>query len=197
MMIHIRTETCSCILYIATNWNIVVFMTVCIQNVPKPMSQISPGFFPPLIKQKCSYQHGSKSEQVPRYPLTFVRASFEYYIRCSNERGNEFASFPQTLRYVRKCSATWKSTIRKCFLIQTPCLMWIAIGTTVEEVNVCHLSKRVVFGLHHESNTSTHFNCSELSISSDGLYGAVMVLFTWPCLHTTHWIWVIGYPSVR
>ena len=41
-------------------------------------------------------------------------------------------------------------------LIQTPCLMCIAIGTTVEEVNVCHLSKRVVFGLHHESNTSTH-----------------------------------------
>jgi len=28
-----RTETCSCILYIATNWNIVVFMTVCIYRV--------------------------------------------------------------------------------------------------------------------------------------------------------------------
>ena len=26
----------------------------------------------PLIKQKSSYQHGSKSEQVPRYPLTFT-----------------------------------------------------------------------------------------------------------------------------
>jgi hypothetical protein len=49
--------------------------------------------------------------------------------------------------------------------------MCIAIATTVE-VKVCHLSKRVVFGLHHESNTSTHFNCSELSTSSDGLYGA-------------------------
>ena len=40
--------------------------------------------------------------------------------------------------------------------------MCIATGTTEEEVNVCHLRKRVVFGLHHESNTSTHFNCSEL-----------------------------------
>ena len=36
--------------------------------------------------------------------------------------------------------------------------MCIAVGTTVEEVDVCHLSKRVVFGLHHESNTSNHFN---------------------------------------
>ena len=75
--------------------------------------------------------------------------------------GNEFASFPQTLRYARNCSDTRKLTIRKCFLIQMPCLMCIAIGTTVEEVNVCHLNKRVLFGLHHESNTSTHFNCSE------------------------------------
>jgi len=48
--------------------------------------------------------------------------------------------------------------------------MCTAVGTTVEEVNVCHFSKRVVFGLHHESNTSTHFNCSQLSTSSDGLY---------------------------
>jgi len=54
--------------------------------------------------------------------------------------------------------------------------MCIAIGTTVEEVNVCNLSKRVVFGLHLESNTSTHFNCSELSTSSDGLYDAVVCL---------------------
>ena len=50
--------------------------------------------------------------------------------------------------------------------------MCIAIGTTVEEVNVCDLRKRIVFGLHHKSYTSTHFNCSELSTSSDGLYGA-------------------------
>ena len=35
------------------------------------MSQTSPGYSPPLIKQKSSYQHGSKSEQVPRYPLLF------------------------------------------------------------------------------------------------------------------------------
>jgi len=33
------------------------------------MSQTSPGYSPPLIRQKSSYQHGSKSEQVPRYPL--------------------------------------------------------------------------------------------------------------------------------
>ena len=52
--------------------------------------------------------------------------------------------------------------------------MCIAIGTTAKEVNVCHLSKRVVFGLHHESNTSTHFNCSELGTSSDDLYSAVV-----------------------
>ena len=102
-----------------------------------------------------------------------MRVSFEHYIRCSNECGNEFASFPQTLRYARNCSATWKATIRKCFLIQTPCLMCIAIGKTVE-VNVCHLRKRVVFGLHHESNTGTRFKCSELSTSSDGLYGAAV-----------------------
>ena len=38
-------------------------------DVPKPMSQTSPGCSPPLIKQKSSYQHGSKSKQVPRYPL--------------------------------------------------------------------------------------------------------------------------------
>ena len=66
--------------------------------------------------------------------------------------------FPQTLRFVRKCSAAWKSTIRKCFLKQTPCLICIAVGTTVEEVDVCHLSKHVVFDLHHETNTSNHFN---------------------------------------
>ena len=116
-----------------------------------------------------------------------MRVSVEYYIRCTNECGNEFASFPQTLRYAPYCSATWKSTIRKCFLIQTPCLICIAIDTTVEEVNVYHLSKRVVFGLHHESNTSTHFNCSELSTSSDGLYGAVV------CSRDTAYALLTGY----
>jgi len=145
------------------------------------MSQNSPGYSPPLIKQKSSYQYGSKSEQF------HVRVSFEYYIRCSNEGGNKFASFPQTLRYERKCSATWKSTIRKCFLIQTPCLMCIVNGTTAKEVNVCHLSKRVVFGHHHESNTSTHFKCSELSTSSDGLYGAVV------CSRETAYALLTGY----
>jgi len=87
---------------------------------------------------------------------------------------NECASFPQTLRYVRKCSAAWKLTIRKCFLIQTPCLTCIVVGTAIEEGDVCHLSKRVVFGLHHELNTSNHFKCSELSTSSDCLYGATV-----------------------
>jgi len=33
------------------------------------MSQTFPGYSPPPLKQKSSYQHGSKSEQVPRYPL--------------------------------------------------------------------------------------------------------------------------------
>jgi len=33
------------------------------------MSQTFPGYSPPPIKQKRSYQHASKSEQVPRYPL--------------------------------------------------------------------------------------------------------------------------------
>jgi hypothetical protein len=57
---------------------------VNIQDVPKLMSQTSPGYSPPLIKQKCSYQHGSKSEQVPRYPLTFMCGyPLRYYIRCS------------------------------------------------------------------------------------------------------------------
>ena len=109
--------------------------------------------------------------------------------------GNECASFPQTLRYARKCSAAWKSTIRKCFLIQTPCLMCIAVGTTVEEVDVCHLSKCVVSGLHDESNASNHFNYSELSTSSDCFYGAV-VCSRDTTYAPTHWIRVIAFPSV-
>ena len=161
------------------------------------MSQTSPGYSPSLIKQKRSYQHGVQKwtgSEISTY--VHVRVSFEYYIRCSNECGNEFVSFSQMLRYARNCSAIWKSTIRKYFLIQTPCLMCIAIGTTVEEVNVYHLRKRVVFGLHHESNTITHFNCSELSTSSDGLYGAVV------CSRDTAYALLTGYelfayPSVR
>ena len=54
--------------------------------------------------------------------------------------------------------------------------MCIAVGTTVEEVDVSHLGKRVVFGLHHESNTRNHFNCSELSTYSDCLYSAIVHL---------------------
>ena len=49
------------------------YCTDHIQGVPKPMAQTSHGYSPPLIKQKSSYQHGSKSERVPRYPLTFMR----------------------------------------------------------------------------------------------------------------------------
>ena len=33
------------------------------------MSQTFPGYSPPPIKQKSAYQDGSKSEQVPIYPL--------------------------------------------------------------------------------------------------------------------------------
>jgi hypothetical protein len=33
------------------------------------MSHTFPGYSPPPVKQKRSYQHRSKSEQVPRYPL--------------------------------------------------------------------------------------------------------------------------------
>ena len=66
--------------------------------------------------------------------------------------------------------------------------MCIAVGTTVEEVNVSHRSKRVVFGRHHESDTSTHFiNCSELSTSSDGLYGTVI------CSRDTPYALLTGY----
>jgi len=64
--------------------------------------------------------------------------------------------------------------------------MRIVIGTKVE-VNVCHLSKRVVFGLHHESNKNTHLNCSELSTSSDGRYGAVV------CSRDTPYALLTGY----
>jgi len=48
-------------------------MYVCvfkyIQGVSIPMSQTFPGYSPPQNKQKSSYQHGSKNEQVPRYPV--------------------------------------------------------------------------------------------------------------------------------
>ena len=40
-----------------------------ISFVSKPMSQTFPGYSPPPIKQKSSYQRGSKREQVPRYSL--------------------------------------------------------------------------------------------------------------------------------
>ena len=93
---------------------------VHIQGVSKPMSQTVSGYSPPPInplnaelnlichllalleahhilhvsrirvKQKSSYQHGSKSEQVPSYRLTFMCwYPFEYYIRfCLNFRAS-------------------------------------------------------------------------------------------------------------
>jgi hypothetical protein len=73
--------------------------------------------------------------------------------------------------------------------------MCIAVGATVEEVDVHYLSKRVVFGIHYESNTSNHFNCSELSKSSDCFCGAVVC--SRDTTYATHWIRVIAYPSVR
>jgi hypothetical protein len=71
----------------------------------------------------------------------------------------------------------------------------IEVGTTVQEVEVCHLCKRVVFDLHHESNTSNHFNCSQFSTSSDCLYGAAVC----SCISAytpTDLIPVISYHSV-
>ena len=66
--------------------NIVMLIKIIImfvQGVSKPMSQTVSGYSPPPIKQKSSYQHGSKSEQVPRYRLMFMCwYPFEYYIRC-------------------------------------------------------------------------------------------------------------------
>jgi len=69
------------------------------------------------------------------------------------------------------------------------------VGTTVEQVEVCYLSKRVDLGLHHESNTSKHFNCSELSTSSDCFYGAVVC--SRDTAYATPWFRVIAYTSVR
>ena len=66
--------------------------------------------------------------------------------------------------------------------------MCIATGTTVEEANVCHLRKRVVFGLRHESNASTHFNCSVLStLATAFMVGAVV------CSRDTAYALLTGY----
>jgi hypothetical protein len=71
---------CTCI----ESNNFKILRSIHIQGVSKPMSQTFPGYYPPPLKQKSSYQHGSKSEQVPRYWLTFMCwYPFEYYIRCS------------------------------------------------------------------------------------------------------------------
>ena len=47
----------------------VIHVSVYIQGVSIPMSQTFPGYSPPQNKQKSSYQHGSKNEQFPRYPV--------------------------------------------------------------------------------------------------------------------------------
>ena len=48
------------------------------------MSQTFSGYSPTQNKQKSSYQHGSKNEQVSRYRLTFMCwYPFEYHVRCS------------------------------------------------------------------------------------------------------------------
>jgi len=65
--------------------------------------------------------------------------------------------------------------------------MCVTVGTTVEEVDVGHLSKHVVLGLHHESNISNHFNYSKLSTSSDCLFGAI-VCSRDTGYAPTHWI---------
>ena len=54
-----------------TYWNTTIRNTNNIQGVPKPMSQTSPGYSPPLIKQK-KFLSTWVQEQVPRYPLTFM-----------------------------------------------------------------------------------------------------------------------------
>jgi hypothetical protein len=38
------------------------------------------------------------------------------------------------------------------FVDQRSCLKYVEVGTTVQEVDVCYLCKRAVFGSHHESN---------------------------------------------
>jgi hypothetical protein len=60
LSIAASTETVCMYIYIY------IYIYVC---VSKPMSQTFPGYSPPPIKPKSSYEHGSKSEQVPRYPL--------------------------------------------------------------------------------------------------------------------------------
>ena len=47
----------------------VIHVSVYIQGVSIPMSQTFPGYSQPQNKQKSSYQHGSKNEQFPRYPV--------------------------------------------------------------------------------------------------------------------------------
>ena len=46
-----------------------IYIYIYIQGVSIPMSQTFPGYSPPQNKQKSSYQHGSKNEQFPRYPV--------------------------------------------------------------------------------------------------------------------------------
>jgi hypothetical protein len=125
-----------------------------IQSVSKPMSQTFPGYSPPPLKQKSSYQHGSKSEQVPRYRLTFMCwYPFEYYIRCS--KCWPFAAthpFPADVALRAKMFGCMQVDDSERFL-DTGALPHVHCRWHGRRRSGClPLSKRVVFGLHHESN---------------------------------------------
>ena len=49
--------------------NIPLYCFCNIQGVSIPMSQTFPGYYQSQNKQKRSYQHGSKNEHVPTYPV--------------------------------------------------------------------------------------------------------------------------------
>jgi hypothetical protein len=163
-----------------------------IQCVSKSMSQTFPGYSPPPLKQKkflSTWVLKWTGSEISTYvhvlvPVWVLHKMFKVLTICRNTSVSR-----------RRCamrenvSAAWKSRIRKCFLIHTPCLMCIAVGTTVEEVDVCHLSKRVVFGLHHESNTINHFNCwvrpaTTFTVPLSGHVTLLTLLTGYELLHT-------------
>ena len=77
-----------------------------IQGVSIPMSQTFPGYSPPQNKQKRSYQHGFKNEQVPRYPVL-----------CRNLRiAIKTAELPFHIRYDSHVTAVATYIISRCSL---------------------------------------------------------------------------------
>jgi hypothetical protein len=60
-----------------------VYACIHIQVVSKPMSQTFPGYSPPPLKQKSSYQHGSKSEQVPAGMRQGIHDVTSHWMCCS------------------------------------------------------------------------------------------------------------------